>query len=203
MKEVKTIERLTEKLKKEKDVSQEEADLVYMLRRIYEAYCYVSSKHDSGSERKVLDFSRLNFNYFYDAMEYDFTDSFLNPMQSAFGKWYRTVADLAASGHTGNFVTTIPAFLLAEEETADLMRFAFSKLSEEDKIIIIRGDRARELSVRTNRLLTSDALFFYPETGRPILTFARCGLVPRLEKHRRCAFPAKDDGKAQKRRYNF
>ena len=183
MKEVKIIKNLTEKLKKEKDVSQEEADLVYMLRRIYEAYCYVSSKHDSNSERKVLDFSRLNSNYFYDAMEYDFTDSFTRPMQSAFGKWYRTVADLAASGRTGNFATTIPAFLLAEEETADLMRFAFTKLSEEDKIIIIRGDRARELSVRINKLLTSDALFFYPETGLPMLTFARCGLVPRLERN--------------------
>ena len=183
MKEVKIIKNLTEKLKKEKDVSQEEADLVYMLRRIYEAYCYVSSKHDSNSERKVLDFSMLNSNYFYDAMEYDFTDSFTRPMQSAFGKWYRTVADLAASGRTGNFATTIPAFLLAEEETADLMRFAFTKLSEEDKIIIIRGDRARELSVRINKLLTSDALFFYPETGLPRLTFARCGLVPRLERN--------------------
>lgn len=182
-KEVRKLEELTKKLKSQGDVSQEEADLVYMLRRIYEAYCYVSSKHNSGSERKVLDFSRLNSNYFYDAMEYDFTDSFLNPMQSAFGKWYRTVADLAASGRTGNFTTTIPAFLLAEEETADLMRFAFSKLSEEDKIIIIRGDRARELSVRTNKLLTSDALFFYPETGLPMLTFARCGLVPRLERN--------------------
>lgn len=183
MREIEIIKNLTEKLKKEKDVSQEEADLVYMLRRIYEAYCYVSSKHDSNSERKVLDFSRLNSNYFYDAMEYDFTDSFTRPMQSAFGKWYRTVADLAASGRTGNFATTIPAFLLAEEETADLMRFAFTKLSEEDKIIIIRGDRARELSVRINKLLTSDALFFYPETGLPMLTFARCGLVPRLERN--------------------
>lgn len=183
MREIEIIKNLTEKLKKEKDVSQEEADLVYMLRRIYEAYCYVSSKHDSNSERKVLDFSRLNSNYFYDAMEYDFTDSFTRPMQSAFGKWYRTVADLAASGRTGNFATTIPAFLLAEEETADLMRFAFTKLSEEDKIIIIRGDRARELSVRINKLLTSDTLFFYPETGLPMLTFARCGLVPRLERN--------------------
>jgi len=80
MKEVKIIRDLTEKLKREGDVSQEEADLVYMLRRIYEAYCSVSSKHDSGSERKVLDFSRLNSNYFYDAMEYDFTDSSMRPM---------------------------------------------------------------------------------------------------------------------------
>lgn len=182
-KEVRKLEELTKKLKSQGDVSPEEADLVYMLRQIYEAYCYVSSKHDSGSERKVLDFSRLNSNYFYDAMEYDFTDSFLNPMQNAFNKWYRTVANLVASGYTGNFVTTIPVFLSVEEKTTDLMRFAFSRLSEEDRIIKITGDQARELSVRTNKLLTSDALFFYPETGHPILTFARCGLVPRLERN--------------------
>jgi len=108
MKEVKIIKNLTEKLKNEDDVSQEEADLVYMLRRIYEAYCISTFTKSMNTRQKVSGFPSLKSNLYDVAVSFDFTGSFIDPMCSAFREWYKTAADLVSSGRTGNFVTTIP-----------------------------------------------------------------------------------------------
>lgn len=189
MKEVKIIKNLTEKLKNEGDVSQEEADLVYMLRRIYEAYCISTFTKSMNTRQKVSGFPSLKSNLYDVAVSFDFTGSFIDPMCSAFREWYKTVVDLVSSGRTGNFVTTIPVvdschrWNRKEKDTAGFMKLAISRLSEEDRLTEIKGERAIETLPQTKKLLSFDAMFSGSSSYLySTLTFSRYGLLPRLER---------------------
>jgi len=148
MKEVKIIKNLTEKLKNEDDVSQEEADLVYMLRRIYEAYCISTFAKSMNTRQKVSGFPSLKSNLSNIAVDFDFVGCFIDPMCSAFREWYKTAVDLVSSGRTGNFVTTIPVvdscrrWNRKEKDTAGFMKLAVARLPEEDSLTEIKGERA-------------------------------------------------------------
>lgn len=187
MKEVKTIERLTEKLKKEKDVSQEEADLIYMLRRIYEAYCISTFARSSNVRARVFVFQNLKPHIYDSAIGFDFTKSFLNPMCDAFREWYKIVSALVASGKTGYFVTTLPVNDLCrrwkkeERDTAGFMKSTISRLSEEDRVIEVSGEQAKEIYLQIKNLLCADALFRKNEL-HSLLIFSRYGLLSRLKR---------------------
>jgi len=189
MKEVKIIKNLTEKLKNEGDVSQEEADLVYMLRRIYEAYCISTFTKSMNTRQKVSGFPSLKSNLYDVAVSFDFTGSFIDPMCSAFREWYKTVVDLVSSGRTGNFVTTIPVvdscrrWNRKEKDTAGFMKLAVAGLSEEDSLTEIKGERAIETLPQTKKLLSFDAMFSGASSYlHSKLTFSRYGLLSRLER---------------------
>jgi len=189
MKEVKIIKNLTEKLKNEGDVSQEEADLVYMLRRIYEAYCISTFTKSMNTRQKVSGFPSLKSNLYDVAVSFDFTGSFIDPMCSAFREWYKTVVDLVSSGRTGNFVTTIPVvdscrrWNRKEKDTAGFMKLAVAGLSEEDSLTEIKGERAIETLPQTKKLLSFDVMFSGASSYLySTLTFSRYGLLSRLER---------------------
>jgi len=189
MKEVKIIKNLTEKLKNKGDVSQEEADLIYMLRRIYEAYCISTFTKSMNTRQKVSGFPSLKSNFYDVAVSFDFTGSFIDPMCSAFREWYKTAADLVSSGRTGNFVTTIPVvdschrWNRKEKDIAGFMKLAISRLSEEDRLTEIKGERAIETLPQTKKLLSFDVMFSGASSYLySTLTFSRYGLLPRLER---------------------
>lgn len=78
MKEIEIIKTLTEKLKNKGDVSQEEADLVYILKRLQEAY-QGSAK---AAARDIFSgefpgFPKLKSDVNNDAIEFNFIDGFL------------------------------------------------------------------------------------------------------------------------------
>jgi len=131
MKEIKIIRDLTEKLKKEGNVTPEEADLIYMLRQIYEAYCFFSKSKEHISYRFSLEAA--------DPVPFDFSEAFLNPMAEEFEKWYMTVYNFVLHGRRGNFVTTIPVkdenekylFIIdIDDEASKLIRLAEKKLDK-------------------------------------------------------------------------
>jgi len=186
-KEVRKLEELTEKLKSQGDVSQEEADLVYMLRRIYEAYCISTGTLSNTTKQKVSDFLSLNPDLYDSAISFNFVSSFFDPMSEAFKEWYKTVADFTASGHTGNFVTTVPVYDSCsvfspcrekEKEIARLMKRAIAQLSQEDGITKIAGEKAKEVYSQAKNCLSCD-LLFEDDFPCPILTFSRYGLISR------------------------
>lgn len=185
MREIEIIKTLTEKLKKEGDVSQEEADLVYILKRLQEAY-QGSAK---AAARDIFSgefpgFPKLKSDVNNDAMEFNFIDSFLDRLLDAFGEWYGTVADLVASGRTGNFVTSIPVrslFLNVKKEPGlvRLIDSAVNFLSEEDRETVITGKQLKKIRSQIVAPLTLDAISFENNTS---LKFSRYGLVPRLNR---------------------
>lgn len=182
MKEIKKIKELTEKLKREGDVSQEEADLIYMFERLQEAHRSLVGVDMIGLFPK-FGFPKLKSDSFsFDNVEFDFISGFLNPMSSALKEWYETVADLVALGRTGNFVTTIPTNTLLskrkeEKDTVYFMKRAIEHLSKEDRAVDVTGELAEKVLSSADSFLVSDFI----DHGS-FLRFSRYGLMSRLER---------------------
>lgn len=185
MREIEIIKTLTEKLKNKGDVSQEEADLIYMLWKIHEAQgvAYTNSRDIFG--HGSCGFPIMKTEHPREAMNFSFIDSFICPMRSAFKEWYKVVAEIVASGRTGNFVTTIPVYVAPwknnfEKETCHLIEYVSRSLSGDDRLDEVTGKLARDIR-QTDKLLTLDVLVFN-DSNLKKLSFSRYGLVPRLER---------------------
>jgi len=177
IKEAKKIKDLTEKLKREGDVSQEEADFLYMFWKVFEA-----QRHAYTTTNEIFGRGTFGFPVLF-SMKYrfGFFEDFTDPVKDAFKEWYKTVSDFTTSGRTGNFVTTIPTYIatwIKDEETDKFIKCAARSLSGDDRLDEVTGKLVKEIYPRTDRLLTLDAVVLYPMT----LSFSRYGLVPRLER---------------------
>lgn len=93
-KEAKKIEMLTEKLKKEGDITPDEADYVFILRCI-------SRGHYEGYFRKP--YFKNNFS------SYPF---WIDEVTGILEEWYKEVYKKVKEQKTGNFITTVPGDLL-------------------------------------------------------------------------------------------
>lgn len=195
MKEINIVKVLTEKLKRQRDVSRKEADLIYMLERLHETYrCLSGFLGERGNF--PIDHYDLSKN---ENVEFSFVDSFLNPMSRALKEWYETVGDLTAAGLTGNFVATIPVKTLLskekeEKDTVYAIKRAAEHLSEEDRITEAEGEFAEKVHSSADGFLALD-FYRYGSSYR----FTRYGLASRVEKKSGYVFFLKEMAKKLER----
>ncbi|HHV75663.1 MAG TPA: hypothetical protein GXX41_13725, partial [Thermoanaerobacterium sp.] len=90
--EAEKLKKLTEKLRAQGDVTEDEADYVYMLRRIFILY---SMSHNT-SVKKIIENHFMNMGNLY-----------LENMAKAFKGWYETVYNLVSQNRSGNFISTV------------------------------------------------------------------------------------------------
>lgn len=101
-KETEKLKSLTEKLKKEGDITENEADWIYLFRKIYIAvfisYNFIFAKSDGS-----VKFTSEILKNFPTATELKGED-----LSRAFSEWYRVVEEYIKAGKSGNFLSTIP-----------------------------------------------------------------------------------------------
>lgn len=90
--EAEKLKKLTEKLRAQGDVTEDEADYIYMLRRIFILY---SLSHNRFA-KKIIE------NHFM-----DMGNQYLENMAEAFKGWYETVYNLVSQNRSGNFISTV------------------------------------------------------------------------------------------------
>ena len=90
--EAEKLKKLTEKLRAQGDVTEDEADYIYMLRRIFILY---SLSHNRFA-KKIVE------NHFM-----DMGNQYLENMAEAFKGWYETVYNLVSQNRSGNFISTV------------------------------------------------------------------------------------------------
>jgi len=90
--EAEKLKKLTEKLRAQGDVTEDEADYIYMLRRIFILY---SMSHNT-SVKKIIENHFMNMGNLY-----------LENMAKAFKGWYETVYNLVSQNRSGNFISTV------------------------------------------------------------------------------------------------
>lgn len=134
--EAEKIKRLTEKLREQGDISEDEADYIYMLRRIfalYNATYYAIFLPDPAAKTTI---------------KRCFTDMGKEYMEStagAFEDWYKAVCELVNNKKSGNFISTVVVksnrlnvydFGLGEKrrKTHGYIRTIIENISEKDKI---------------------------------------------------------------------
>lgn len=99
-KELEKLKMLTEKLKKEGDITEDEADWLYIFRRIYKmSYTSYNFVFNSSQYEKYRDILR-NFPIKHLPCD-EISEGFLN--------WYETVEKYIKAGKKGNFLSTVPA----------------------------------------------------------------------------------------------
>ena len=99
-KELERLKMLTEKLKSEGDITEDEADWLYMFRRIYKM-------------------SYMSYNFVFNSSQYDkYRDILRNfpikhlpcdEVSEGFLNWYEVVEKYIKAGRRGNFLSTVPA----------------------------------------------------------------------------------------------
>ena len=99
-KELEKLKMLTEKLKNEGDITEDEADWLYIFRRVYKmsytSYNFVFNSSQYDKYREIL----RNFPIKYLPCD-DISEGFLN--------WYEVVEKYIKAGRRGNFLSTVPA----------------------------------------------------------------------------------------------
>ena len=90
--EAEKLKKLTEKLRAQGDVTEDEADYIYMLRRIFILY---SLSHNT-SVKKIIENHFMNMG-----------NQYLENMAEAFKGWYEAVYNLVSQNRSGNFISTV------------------------------------------------------------------------------------------------
>ena len=99
-KELEKLKMLTEKLKNEGDITEDEADWLYIFRRVYKmSYTSYNFVFNSSQYDKYRDILR-NFPIKHLPCD-DISEGFLN--------WYEVVEKYIKAGRRGNFLSTVPA----------------------------------------------------------------------------------------------
>ena len=98
-KELERLKMLTEKLKNEGDITEDEADWLYMFRRIYKmsymSYNFVFNSSQYNKYRDIL-------------KNFPIANLPCNKISEEFLEWYKTVERYVETGRQGNFLSTIP-----------------------------------------------------------------------------------------------
>ena len=135
-KEAKKIEMLTEKLKKEGDVTPDEADYIFIIRCIsrgyQEGYAY-----------------RLHFENNFNSHSY-----WINQITVPLKEWYEEVYNKVKKSETGNFITTVPGGLLCSS-------FKLWVGGENPEHLICRIIEDIQKKLRTQKNVCCNELIFY------------------------------------------
>ena len=178
-KETEKLKKLTQKLRETGDITENEADWIYIL-RLYTRMSYVRRNSQSR------EFSAYVANNFLILSEQD-----LKKISQAFREWYEEVCNKVGSGKDGNFLSTVfyngVSSLETDEEMAvhELTNRIMNTLRERNNENILFQDKDEISSVLSTvserRCLVSDISYFpygYNRNG-PALKLARCGLLSR------------------------
>ena len=210
LRETEKAKAFTEKLKTQGDVSQCEADRIYMLHHIFHFYC-VSQDLTFDLQGKPIEKMKRVLRGSFPSIGKDAEDY----VMSVLTDWYSTVYEYVSQGHTGNFVTTVPRInlilktgkdtsdiqiatrrILSQEdkifwiaggkledrkETSDVQIATRRKLSQKDKIFWIASEKFEEMRPYFDSYLTSNAIPFQIR-DKEVCVFARAGLFPRYRR---------------------
>lgn len=179
LRETEKVKAFTEKLKTQGDVSQCEADGIYMLHHIFHFYCVSQDLTFDLQGKPTAKMKRVLRGSFpsigKDAEDY---------VMSVLTDWYSTVYEYVSQGRTGNFVTTVPRMnliLKTGKDTSDIHIAIRRSLSPEDKVFWIAGGKLEEMRPYLDSYLTSDAIPFQMR-DEEVCVFARAGLFPRYHR---------------------
>ncbi len=180
-KETKKLKKLTEKLLREGDVTENEADWIYMFRMIY-----TMTRIKSGTPSPLSDEA-------YTALDQNFVAPFspgseiYEQVAEEFLNWYKAVYGYVHNEKSGNFISTIPSIvpalteldIFSKNHLADAtIRRIIKELPEEDGKIVIRNFPIEaQAFIPKGRLLATDVTH---DEDSGDLFLSRYGLLRRM-----------------------
>jgi hypothetical protein len=176
-KETEKLKKLTQKLRETGDITENEADWIYIL-RLYTRMSYVRRNSQSR------EFSAYVANNFLILSEQD-----LKNISQAFREWYEEVCNKVESGKDGNFLSTVFYNGVSSRETDEEMAVheltnrIMNTLRERNNENVLFQDEGEISSVFSkiseHRCLVSDISYFPYGHNGPVLKLARYGLLSR------------------------
>ena len=173
-KETEKLKKLTQKLRETGDVTEDEADWIYILRRVVQM-SYLSEHLSSYSSYIKNNFVPLNY---------------LEEISLAFYEWYEEVYDIAKAGKRGNFLSTVffndiyltnRKEIAVQEQMNEIVYLIYDGVSMHRKTLFRSGNEISFVSslISEDRCLVSDVSFFPYYKNSPALKLARFGLLSR------------------------
>ena len=176
---------LTEKLKSQGDVTEDEADWIYMFRIVFLMTC-AKDKSLAYVPRTVCNMLEDNF-----VGSYPYVSAPNNQVSEAFFDWYDAVYRHVYNGMTGNCLSTVPYLTNisinspAEKNINDIIHKIVCELPNRDKWSVRAEDKEVDdilPFISKRRMLANDICYCRYGLMMQQLTMSRYGLLNRLSK---------------------